>query len=193
MVSDIQPDIVLVHEDSFCSDLRRDISLLQKDNKRIPVILVVSDQRKADAITAFHLNVADCVMYDIETTILVQRIQRSLTTLAPRKTKIPLGFSLYLPQASQILCHNEQRIDLLPKENELLSLLCRKKGEICRNEELTKALWGERIEKKKLPPSYWQMDLGSLVYKLRKRLQYLDYISIENLKKVGYRLLVTTN
>jgi len=189
-IFEMEPDIVLIHEDSFRDGPLHNGHHIQKDNKWVPVILIVSDRRKANAIAAFRLNVADCVMFDMKSDILVQRIQRSLTTLSPEKPKIPLGRSLYLPQSSQILCDNEDRIDLLSMENKLLSLLSCNRGEICGREELITALWNKTIEKKDLPPSGWRMNLDSLVYSLRKRLENLDYVCIENVKKKGYRLLV---
>ena len=94
--------------------------MIRSENLNIPIILIVSNPEKANVVSAFYSNVADCITTDIDHIVLIQRIRRSLTTLAPDKLKIPLGRSLFLPQSSEILCSNEIRIRLLPKENKLL-------------------------------------------------------------------------
>ena len=186
----IQPNVVLIHEKFPDIELHRIIKIIQTCNREIPIILIVSDPTVANVVSAFHLCVSDCITADIDPTILVQRIRRSLTTLAPEKPKIPLGRSLYLPHDFQILCDNKEHVTLLPMENQLLLLLCDKLGEICTNEELTRAIWGQKYPEKKHPPSHWRMNLDSLVHELRKKLSQPDYICIKNMKKVGYRLLV---
>ena len=183
MVSEIEPDIVLIHENAFCRDLRREVH-------RIPVILIVSDPEQANAVSAFHLNVNDCVTHDIKVSALVQRIRRCLTTLAPEKRKVPLGRGLYLPHDFQIICQNEERIDLLPKENELLLLFCSKQGEICTKEELVQDIWGGKVCTRPFSDDHWYPNLNDLVCRLKKKLKKVDSVHIENIKKIGYRLCV---
>lgn len=183
-----QPGIVLIHEKFPNIDLHRIIKLIRTYNRNVPVILIVSNPEVANVVTAFHLSVNDCITIDVNSSILVQRIHRSLTTLAPATLKIPLGRSLFLPNYFQILCDTEERIELSPKETELLLLLCNKRGEICTSKELTHALWGQKDPDKKLPPSHWQMNLGSLIYSLKTKMKNLYYIYIENISRIGYRL-----
>ena len=184
-----QPDLVLVHENYPDFDVLLNLRTIQSGDKYIPIMLIVSNPAIANAVSAFHLCVSDCVMIDIQPPVLVQRIQRCLTTLAPEKPKIPLGSqALYLPNDFQILCRNEERIELLPKENRLLLLLCDRQGGIVPKEELIQALWGQKNLAEQFPLSHWQMNLDSLMYCLKKKLKDLDDICIENMKKIGYRL-----
>jgi len=182
-----QSDIVLIHEDFFDAGFLESIKTLGTESKRIPIILIVPDPPKANPVSAFHQNVNDCVHQEIHATLLVQRMQRSLTTLAPNKPKIPLGSTLFLPCDFQILCGNEERITLLPKENELLLLLCNKHGEICTKEEIIQVLWGQKKMAQHHPKEHWHPNLDVLISRLRVKLKRIN-VHIENIKKVGYRL-----
>ena len=188
-----QPGIVLIHEEFPQIDLQRIIKLIHSCNQSTPIILIVSNPEKVNVVAAFYQSVSDCITIDINPIILAQRIQRSLTTLAPEKPKIPLGRSLFLPHDSQILCHNEEWIDLLPKENELLLLLCNKQGGISSKEELIKALWGQKNQGKQFHHSHWHMNLDSLIYSLKKKLINLSDIHIVTIKKIGYRICIAEN
>ena len=188
LYSQVQPDILLIRKDFPNVGLLRAIRLTQFNDKRIPIILIVSELKIANAVTAFHLGVSDCVASNVDINILVQRIRRCLTALAPEKLKIPLGHSLYLPQDFQILCCNEERIALLPKENELLLLLCNKLNEICTKEEIIQVLWGHKTFAQHSLKEHWSPNLDVLISGLRKKLKKIHNIHIENVKKVGYRL-----
>ena len=183
-----QPNIILIHEMFPEVDLHRIIKVLQTYNKKISIILIVSNHQTANVVAAFHRGASDCVSINIDPISLVQRIQCCLTTLAPGVSKIPLSRALFLPYDFQILCDTGERINLLPKESQLLFLLCNKFGEICANEELINALWGHKNLEKKLPPSHWQMNLSSLMYSLKQKVKNLNYVCVENISKIGYRL-----
>jgi len=185
----VQPDLVIIHEFFFESNLSRVIKIIHIKNKNLPIILIVSNKLNANIVNAFYSYVSDCVTVDINPIVLLQKIQRCLTTLAPNKLKIPFGQrSLYLPQASQILFINEERIILLPQENELLLLLCNSLGELCAKEELVRTIWGQKNQKRHLPQDHWSPNLNDLVCRLKKKMLPIDCIHIENIKKIGYRL-----
>jgi len=179
---------VLIHEKFPDIDLVRITSIIHAKDGHIPIMLIVSDPEAANAVSAFNRNVSDCITANISPSALALHIQRCFTTLAPERLKIPLGRSLFLPEASQILCHNQEWIDLLPKENELLLQLCVKQCEISAKEDLIRVLWGQRNPEKYFPLSHWQMNLDSLMYSLKKKLKNLNDIHIETIKRIGYRL-----
>ena len=186
-----QPDIVLVHENYPDLDVLLSLRTIQSDDKYIPIILIVSNPEIANAVSAFHLCVSDCVMIDIQAHVLIQRIRRCLTTLAPEKPKIPLGSqALYLPNDFQILCRNEERIDLLHKENQLLGLLTDNMGEICYKHELMSSIWASSDTTNKYSDDYWQTNLHVLVSSLRKKLQPLNELKMDTIRKIGIRLTV---
>ena len=184
------PDIVLIHEDLPEIDLARVIHILHAKERRISVMLIVSDLLEANAISAYYRNVNDCVAANICPSLLLLRIQRCLAILAPEKLKIPLGSSLFLPEVSQILCQNDFLIDLLPQESKLLLLLSDNQGGMCLKEDIIHALWSKKYLEKGLHPSQWQMNLDSLMYSLKKKLKNLKDIRIETIKRIGYRLNV---
>ena len=186
-----QPNIVLIHEEFPEIDLRRITQLIHICSRSISIILIVSNPEVANVVAAFHRNVSDCIANDIKSDIFVQRIWRCLTDLAPGKIKIPLGSQLlFLPEEFQILFLNEERIILKPMENELLLLLCTKHGEICTKEEIVQTLWGNKKIMRQFSKEHWFANINVFVSHLRMKLKNIDYVHIENVKAVGYRLRV---
>ncbi|MDR2586451.1 MAG: winged helix-turn-helix domain-containing protein [Prevotellaceae bacterium] len=184
------PDILLINEEFHYTELLTSIKHSPLDKTCPPVMLIVEEQGIANPVSAFYLRVNDCVVNTISPQELVLRIRRCLTTLSSQKPKIPLGRSLFLPDDYQIVCNNGDRIELLPKENELLKLLCNDFGEICSKDTITDALWGHKDPDNLFLKTHWQQNLDTLIYSVKKKIKSLQYIYIQNVKKVGYRLYV---
>lgn len=95
---------------------------------------------------------------------------------------IVLG-SFQFDSTNMVLIHNNDRIDLTGKENELLQLLYEAQNVTVERQEILNAVWGDEGD-------YVGRTLDVFISKLRKKLAADARIKIINIRGVGYKLVL---
>lgn len=99
------------------------------------------------------------------------------TEEAPTKEEYAIGNYRFLPSQHQ-LCYGEERQTLTPKEAQILEMLCRRKGQVVRRDDILTAVW-------KTADFYSSRSLDVFITKLRKYLSQDSTVTLKSLKGVG--------
>lgn len=163
-------------------DLAREIRLR---NEQIPIIFLSARSMLDDKIRGFQSGADDYVTKPFETFELLYKIKAIL-----RRTRVPanvvnedvvrIGAYRFDPR-NQMLSFGASIRRMTAKESELLRLLCRKKNQITRKDEILIALWGES--------DYFKgRSLDVFIARLRKYFADDSSVRIENVHSVGFIL-----
>lgn len=99
------------------------------------------------------------------------------TEEAPTKEEYAIGNYRFLPSQHQ-LCYGEERQTLTPKEAQILEMLCRRKGQVVRRDDILTAVW-------ETADFYSSRSLDVFITKLRKYLSQDPAVTLKSLKGVG--------
>ena len=99
------------------------------------------------------------------------------TVDVPAEEEYTIGSYRFLPSQHQ-LCHGEERQALTPKEAQILEMLCRRKGQVVRRDDILTAVW-------ETADFYSSRSLDVFITKLRKYLSQDPAVTLKSLKGVG--------
>jgi DNA-binding response OmpR family regulator len=154
-------------------------------NAHVPIIFLTARSLLDDKIRGFQSGADDYVTKPFETFELLYKIKailrRSQTRINGIKdVSFTIGSYQFDPK-NQTLSIGESVKRITAKENEILKLLCLKKNQIARKEEILIALWGES--------DYFKgRSLDVFIAKLRKYFAGDSTVKIENVHSVGFIL-----
>ncbi|MFW6043019.1 MAG: response regulator transcription factor [Marinilabiliaceae bacterium] len=163
---------------------------VRKRDKNMPVIIISRRSHKDDKQKAFDLGVDDYLVKPFEPDELLwrvravaRRLQGPHTHPQPETSDPPsyqLGaFTFDLPnQALKNAGHSHR---LTRRECEVLKLLCRKKNNVVKREELLMQIWGD-------VDYFHGRSLDVFISKLRSYLKTDESLRIENIPTIGYIL-----
>ena len=174
-------DVMMPELDGFSA-----VSLIRKTSK-VPVIMLSARGEEYDKIHGFELGVDDYVVKPFSPRELMMRVAAVLSrTGAPREEKkeepardIYSYKGLKVDFTARIVTIDGERLDLSPKEYELLFYMIRNKGIALSRDKLLSDIWGY---------DFFGVDrtLDTHIKLLRKKLG--DYANcIVTLRGVGYR------
>ena len=163
---------------------------IRRRNKYMPVIIISRRSHKDDKQKAFDLGVDDYLVKPFEPDELLWRIRavaRRLHTNPAQETSdspsYQLGtFTFNFP--NQVLENAGYRHRLTRRECEVLKLLCRKKNNVVKREELLMQIWGD-------VDYFHGRSLDVFISKLRSYLKSDKNLRIENIPTIGYVLKET--
>lgn len=163
---------------------------VRRRDKIIPVIIISRRSHKDDKQKAFDLGVDDYLVKPFEPDELLWRIravaQRLHHNLPPEISDPPsfqLGaFTFDLP--NQVLKNAGHSHRLTRRECEVLKLLCLKKNNVVKREELLMKIWGD-------VDYFHGRSLDVFISKLRSYLKSDENLRIENIPTIGYILKET--
>ena len=163
---------------------------VRRRDKDIPVIIISRRSHKDDKQKAFDLGVDDFLVKPFEPDELLWRIRavaRRLHNNPAQESSDPpsyqLGaFTFDLP--NQVLKNAGHNHRLTRRECEVLKLLCRKKNNVVKREELLMQIWGD-------VDYFHGRSLDVFISKLRSYLKSDENLRIENIPTIGYVLKET--
>ncbi len=154
-------------------------------NEHVPVIFLTAKSLLEDKIRGFQSGADDYItkpfegfelLYKIKAILRRSQSQNSIN----KETNHQIGSYLFDPK-NQTLTKGKDVRRITAKENEILKLLCFKKNQIAKKNEILIALWGES--------DYFKgRSLDVFIAKLRKYLADDPDIRIENVHSVGFIL-----
>jgi len=154
-------------------------------NAHVPVIFLTARSLLDDKIRGFQSGADDYITKPFETYELLYKIKAILRRSQAqvngiRNSCFTIGSYQFDPR-NQTLSIGESVKRITAKENEILKLLCLKKNQITKKEEILIALWGES--------DYFKgRSLDVFIAKLRKYFANDSGVKIENVHSVGFIL-----
>jgi DNA-binding response OmpR family regulator len=153
-------------------------------NENVPIIFLTARSLLDDKIRGFQSGADDYVTKPFETFELLYKIKailrRSQSQKAAADPFFYIGSFVFDPK-NQTLSKGDIIKRITAKETDILKLLCLRKNQITRKEEILIALWGES--------DYFKgRSLDVFIAKLRKYFSPDPQVRIENVHSVGFIL-----
>jgi DNA-binding response OmpR family regulator len=154
-------------------------------NEHVPIIFLTARSLLDDKIRGFQSGADDYITKPFETFELLYKIKAILRRSQVQVSGVTdscfkIGSYQFDPKNQTLSCGDVVR-RITAKENEILKLLCLKKNQITRKDEILIALWGES--------DYFKgRSLDVFIAKLRKYFANDSTIEIENVHSVGFIL-----
>jgi DNA-binding response OmpR family regulator len=153
-------------------------------NEHVPIIFLTARSLLDDKIRGFQSGADDYVTKPFETFELLYKIKAILRRSQSFRTApdpfFHVGTFVFDPK-NQTLSKGDSIKRITTKETEILRLLCLRKNQITRKEEILIALWGES--------DYFKgRSLDVFIAKLRKYFSPDPAVRIENVHSVGFIL-----
>lgn len=173
-------DCSLPDYDGF--SLAREIRLR---NEHVPIVFLTARSMLDDKIRGFQSGADDYITKPFETFELLYKLKAILRRSQNQGARykdacFQIGSYQFDPK-NQILTKEGETRRITAKENEILKILCLKKNQITRKDEILLALWGES--------DYFKgRSLDVFIAKLRKYFSNDSSVKIENVHSVGFIL-----
>jgi len=160
---------------------------VRRRDKRIPLIIISRRSHKDDKQKAFDLGVDDYLVKPFDPDELLWRIRainRRFHNDPLPETSDPLLYQLgtfTFDFPNQLLKNAEESHRLTRRECEVLKLLCRRKNNVVKRDELLLQIWGD-------VDYFHGRSLDVFISKLRSYLKSDENLRIENIPTIGYVL-----
>jgi two-component system response regulator RegX3 len=160
---------------------------LREARPTLPILMLTARGSEDDVLRGFRCGADDYVTKPFSVAELVARVEalirRSADGRTPAAAREPFAFGAFQIQPDErVAVRGEQRIDLTPRDLELLALFARETGRIVSRRHLLAEIWGypdpERVETR-------SVDMH--IAKLRKKLEPGGAAGIETVRGEGYR------
>lgn len=176
-------DIMLPDMDGF--EIATEI---RKRNQEIPIIFLSAKTLKEDRIKGLKLGADDYLVkpYSIEELILKIEIflNRSQKNVEKIQKSYIIGSFTFEPENYQ-LTNNKEQITLTERESALLLLFIENTNTVLKREKILTSLWGN--------DDYFSgRSLDVFISRLRKIFKEETHVRIENIPRVGFKLVVET-
>lgn len=151
---------------------------IREIDSKIPILILTNLLEIAPLKEAVSLNLVDYLIKPISFEILKNSLLKSIQQMKMNNLlKIYIDDNIWYYMQNKVVLVNNRIITLSKKENILLELLCKNKGNLLENDYLENIIFQENIT---------NSSLKNLVYSLRKK---LGTKNIQNSKELGYILL----
>ncbi len=174
-------DVMLPLKDGF--QLAQEI---RNTNSEIPIIFLTARIMEADRIKGFRAGADDYITKPFSTEELNLRIEailkRSKYSILKNNNVFHIGsYTFNYTNQSLSIAGEEKR--LTRKESDVLRLLCLNKNEIVKREVALKNIWGD-------DDYFMGRSMDVYITKLRKFLKNDKNVSIVNIPRTGFKLIV---
>lgn len=174
-------DIMMPHMDGF--KLAEEIRDIDPD---VPLFFLSAKTMKEDIIQGYKLGADDYITKPFDSEVLLMKIKAILKRNEEQNrenenAEYDLGKYHFNPRLRE-LEHDETKMTLSPKENDLLKMLCEYKNDLLPREQALKKIWGS--------DTYFNgRSMDVYIAKLRKYLKDDPSIEIVNIHGNGFRLV----
>lgn len=172
-------DIMMPKKDGFT--LAKEVKELHKD---LPFVFLTAKTLKVDKLKGFDLGADDYIVKPVDEELLIARIRAILNRFDENQSTEDNKYSIgkYIFDVDKrSLINGEQEQTLTPREADLLTLFCKKKGDLLTRERALKEIWGEK--------NYFNRRIMDVyISKLRKYLSGDPDVEIKNVHSKGFIL-----
>ncbi len=166
-------------------------------NKQIPILFLTAKSLQEDRLHALRIGADDYLTkpFSIEELVLKMEIFLKRSAISAldstqnnhsENSTIKLGNYIFDVNNLSLLSPTQKKHSLTSREAELLHLFCRNKEQVLRREFILKELWGD-------DDYFLGRSLDVFISRLRKYLKEDEKIQIENIPRVGFRLVSKSN
>jgi DNA-binding response OmpR family regulator len=159
---------------------------IRNKNEEIPIIFLSAKTLKEDKIKGLKLGADDYLVkpYSIEELILKIQIFLNRSTKTTDKIKKNYQFGSYVFEPENYLLKNEtNKITLTEREAQLLKLFLDNPNLVLKREKILMELWGS-------DDYFLGRSLDVFISRLRKIIKEEQNVVIENIPRVGFKLVV---
>lgn len=149
-----------------------------KETKEIPTIFITAKSQTEDKIKGLNNGADDYITKPFEIEELIARVQAVLRRYNKVNDIIKIE-NIEVNIVARIVKNQNQKVELTPKEFDLLVLLIQNRGVALYREIIFEKVWGEEIE-------FETRTLDLHIQRLRKKLNWKD--KIKTIYKIGYML-----
>jgi DNA-binding response OmpR family regulator len=164
------------------------LKMIRGKDPDVPVIFISARALNEDKITGLKLGADDYIIKPFNIEELILRIQVFINR--PRKTssarKLSRIGNYVFDYSNQKLIHEASTIAVTKKEAEILKILCGRKEEIVKREDILNLIWGE-------DDYFMGRSLDVYISRIRKYFKHDERIRIVNVFSVGFRLTLSDN
>ncbi len=126
-----------------------DVARVLQREMNVPIVFLTGRGQESDIVVGLELGAEDYITKPFGMRELLARIRAVLrravrTSAAARDERLAVGDVVLDPKSHEVYVHNK-RIDLPPKEFELLRLLVANAGTVLPTDYLLDAVWGEEF------------------------------------------------
>ena len=178
------PDLVLLDPRLPDGDGKEIIRQVRKWSD-VPIIVVSADQRESEKIEALDLGADDYVTKPFAVGELLARLRTALRHRVQRKAEIPLlrVSNFEVDSTHRRAARSGAKLNLTPKEFDLLSFLAKHAGRVLTHKQILTALWGPGHSE---DTQYLRVYINQLRRKVEDRPDDPRFILTE--QGVGYRM-----
>jgi len=151
-----------------------------KDTKGIPVVFITAKSQTKDKIRGLKEGADDYITKPFEIEEIVARVQAVLRRYNKSRDIIKVD-NIEINVMGRTIKKDNKKIELTPKEFDLLILLVKNKGAALYRETIFEKVWGEDLE-------FETRTLDLHIQRLRKKLDWKD--KIKTVYRIGYMLEV---
>lgn len=174
-------DIMMPKKDGF--SLAREI----KERKpHTPFVFLTAKTLKVDQLKGFDMGADDYIVKPVDEELLIARIRAILNRFRERPGEnadntYTIGSHTFDANKRLLISEEGEERSLTPREADLLTLFCRRKGKLLSRETALNEIWGDR--------NYFNRRIMDVyISKLRKHLSGEPDVSIENVHSKGFIL-----
>lgn len=149
-----------------------------KQTAKVPVIFITAMSQTKDKIRGLKEGADDYISKPFEIEELVARVETVLRRYNKSNDIIQID-NITINVAKRTVKNGDKKIDLTPKEFDLLMLLIQNKNTALYREIIFEKVWGEELE-------FETRTLDLHIQRLRKKLDWKD--KIKTVYKIGYML-----
>lgn len=158
---------------------------IRERNLAVPIIFLSAKTLKEDRIKGLKLGADDYLIkpYSIEELILKIEVflQRSHKMTPVKNTTCTIGSFTFDPE-NYVVIKGDERINLTERESALLKLFIDNKNTILKREKILTSLWGT-------DDYFMGRSMDVFISRLRKIFKDDDSIRIENIPRIGFKLV----
>lgn len=162
----------------------KDIVARIREFSTVPIIVISARHQGAEKIAALDLGADDFVHKPFDIEELMARMRAALRRTQQTSTPLThyVSGDLEIDLARRLITVMDQRVDVSPKEFQLLAALARSAGQVITHKRLMIAGWGND----RTDPQYLRVYIGQLRQKIEEDPAAPRYILTE--PGIGYRL-----
>lgn len=174
-------DIMMPKKDGF--SLAREI---KKQKSHTPFVFLTAKALKVDQLKGFDMGADDYIVKPVDEELLIARIRAILNRFRERPGEnadntYAIGSHTFDTNKRLLISEGGEERSLTPREADLLTLFCRRKGELLSRETALNEIWGDR--------NYFNRRIMDVyISKLRKHLSGDPDVTIENVHSKGFIL-----
>ena len=149
-----------------------------KQTVKTPVIFLTSKSQDKDKVKGLKEGADDYITKPFELEELIARVQAVLRRYNKLEDTIKID-NITINVVARMVKNNDTRVDLTPKEFDLLMLLVQNRNTALYREVIFEKVWGEELE-------FETRTLDLHIQRLRKKLEWKD--RIKTVYRIGYML-----